>query len=1277
MNDQICPQCQSLNVIFSKKNQRWICEDCTYSFQLERSFLPLRIFISYGRDEYAKLAEKLKADLQSRGHEVWFDKDRLKEGADWENYIDDGLNWISKDPDTGRVIFIMTPHSVRRPDGYCLNEIAKALTKSVPIVPVMLVYSEPPLSIYRLQYLDMQDSFPPEEKTVSYERRLERLILALEEKKLDFEGVQSRLLKTLEPISFVADLSKLLKDFTGRKWIFKKIDDWLTNPNGSKIFWLQGAPGTGKSAIAAWLRDNRREIAAFHFCTVNSEEKRNPCKLVRSVAYQLSTQMPAYEDKLKGLQLESIVQEYKEAYTYFDKLIVQPLAENYPKPDRTIAILIDALDEATCQRRNEIAEFLAQCADKTPDWMRFIVTSRPESEIVSSLQFLDPELLDAATDENKLDILEYLKKRIPHISEEQANTLLARSEGVFLYVRYVCDEILLYQRLRLDRLDEFPQGLGTVYEQFFNRQFGQDLNYYEKDIRPLLCVILASNEPLQLGLLLKIRGYENRMELFDRLDRLGSLFQRTGGNDEDTIGAFHRSLSDWITVKDKAGPYYIDVKYGHQLIAEYGWNIFLRDPDLIDDYFVSYLCAHLIEADRCADAYTLLATLSYFHRAWVKNPLSVVRHWTFIEENGHGRMVEAYRPVFENTVGYEEAILRSIAELLRDASYPREELILRIHLLKLACEENDPVSHIDALLDLGRCERYIGKNKAALEHYLAAKSLAEETGNDLMLANSFYEIADLYRQNGKYKLAEESFKPIISLHREQKDWRGLATAARKLMLVYRSEGKYRDAIKLGNDILGILKLKKIDDAEAETHMALCASYRELKEYKSAQANIDDGLRLIETIPRPSMNRYVLKLYGLILLEKARIYSGSEDIEMAFSLRQRAYKIFEEICDYDQMISAIQGQQQYYLFKGELDKYLSEAKRIEALAIRSGKFQGIKEALHGVGFAYQLKYNYPEALHIYNECLKIAEEAQLKTDTTRGNMADICRFTGQFDDSIRYYKEILQNAINDGSSDRIARCYRLLFLVSFHKGDIVEATRWGNTYRDYASKKHKDYVEYPYGYSVFLTNFSLMRTEEGLFEESQSLIDDINVHYPRVHWSLDRDVVALHTGFALIQIFQGNYLAAESILAKYMRYWSEVGKVGGKGRYLMSIALLRFYQGRFDESLKLCRDAHEILTHLGLFQQGESALLLARIYTTMKDLPQSRLYLTFAQDRFTQYGQLHRTAESKVVEGQIILAETGDPRKVVALIQEAKESLQKMGWLRLAQWADEMANSSCR
>ena len=689
-----CKKCGSENVIFSKKKQFFICEDCSHEFTIQNEFIPKRVFISYGRDGYSSLAERIKDDLKAHGHEVWFDKDRLKEGGDWESYINDGLNWASEDPASGRIVFIMTPHSVRRPDGYCLNEIAKALTKSVAIVPVMLVFCEPPLSIYRLQYLDMQGCFPPEEKLVTYEKRLERLILALEENKLDFEGVQSRLLKALEPISFAADISKLLKDFTGRRWVFEEVDRWLQDTEGDKIFWITGAPGIGKSAISAWVRDNRREIAAFHFCDIYSEEKRDPCKLVRSVAYQLSTQLPAYEERLKGLALEETVREYHEAYTLFDKLIVQPLSENFPQPDRTVVVLIDALDEATYQKRNEIALFLSRCTDKTPPWLRFLVTSRPEPEIRSALQSLSPYVLDTSTENNSLDITNYLKKKLPQITGEQIEALLEKSEGTFLYVRYVCDEIQL-NRLSLERLDQFPQGLGDVYLQYFDRQFGKDMTFYENQIRPLLCIILASFEPLELGFLMRALGYKNRMELFDRIDRLGSLFPRTGEKDTDTIASFHRSVTDWITAKDKSGSFYIDAFYGHELLAGHGWSQYEQATEKMDRYSLQWLPAHLAQINAHEKLLRLLKNFNYMMARLRAGMLE--------------RLLEDYRETIKTMpsehrqyLRIEEAFFRERAHILRrdDKDWPAYKI-----LLQLAIEHADdsPVTQ--------EAERYIAGDK--------------------------------------------------------------------------------------------------------------------------------------------------------------------------------------------------------------------------------------------------------------------------------------------------------------------------------------------------------------------------------------------------------------------------------------------------------------------------------------------------------------------------------------------------------------------------------------
>jgi WD40 repeat protein len=590
MPDQVnCPQCEQP---LTQVGSFWICPQHG-QVSLERPFVPIRVFLSYGHDEHVSLVLRLREDLDVRGHQVWFDEQRLSPGHDWELHIEKGLKWLADDKANSAVVLLLTPHSVRRPDGYCLNEVAWALGRGLRIIPLMVVESEPPLSICRIQWLDMRECIPISEKEPLYVPKFERLLRALEDGQVDFEGTQSRLLSVLEPIQFSADILKLLRDFTGREWVFDEVDGWLNDASGSKVFWITGAPGVGKSALAAWVREHRREIAAFHFCDINSEEKRNPAKLVRSVVYQLSTQLPEYEARLGRLPLETIVQEYHEAYTLFDKLLVQPLAENFPQPDRTVVVLIDALDEATHQRQNEIVRFLTLCASKTPTWLRFLVTSRPEPEIVASFGALSPYVLDTAKPENLQDLRAFLRAHLPGVTGKQTDAILERSEGVFLYVRHVVEAVQAGD-LNLERLDEFPRGLGDVYQQFFQRQFGGDLGYYEEKITPLVQVILAAFEPLTFGLIQGLCDITTDTELGRRLNRLGALFPTSGETETDTIRPFHRSLCDWITSREASGHYVIAAADGHRTLAECGWEQFEQGPESMEDYFLQWLPAHLL-----------------------------------------------------------------------------------------------------------------------------------------------------------------------------------------------------------------------------------------------------------------------------------------------------------------------------------------------------------------------------------------------------------------------------------------------------------------------------------------------------------------------------------------------------------------------------------------------------------------------------------------------------------------------------------------------------------
>jgi hypothetical protein len=42
----------------------------------------MRVFLSYGHDDYSSLALRIKWDLEALGHEPWFDLSYLRVGGD-------------------------------------------------------------------------------------------------------------------------------------------------------------------------------------------------------------------------------------------------------------------------------------------------------------------------------------------------------------------------------------------------------------------------------------------------------------------------------------------------------------------------------------------------------------------------------------------------------------------------------------------------------------------------------------------------------------------------------------------------------------------------------------------------------------------------------------------------------------------------------------------------------------------------------------------------------------------------------------------------------------------------------------------------------------------------------------------------------------------------------------------------------------------------------------------------------------------------------------------
>lgn len=611
-----CPHCdQSLTQV----GQFWVCPRHG-QVSLEKPFAPLRIFLSYGHDTNEELVVRIKADLEKRGNDVWFDKSEIKFGDDWRRSITEGIIGCHK------FISFLSKHSTRDP-GVCVEEIGIALGIKEGNIHTVLVESErevkPPPGIGATQWLDMHDW---KERRADgeaawenwYREKFAELVRVVEsDESRRFSGEIETLRNHLKPIKSDSRIYELLKkELTGRQWLFEAVEKWRSSDRASRVFWLVGAPGVGKSAVAANLATRGREVVAVEFCNWQQPGHKRPEQIVRTLAFQIASRLPDYRKLL--LTLPDIASlDRKNSAELFDYLLADPLHHAIDGGREHHLIVIDALDEAGEAGRNPLVEMLAHHAPRLPDWIGLVVTSRPESNVIAPLQALNPFPFETSAEKNLADIRDYLRRELASKLQGRADAdrlveqILEKSEGVFLYVERFCDDIRL-GHLSLDRPEQFPRGLGGVFFQYFKRQF-PDLEHYEKTIAPALGAVLASREPLPVRMPQKMFGWHDT-QLRKWLRTLGSIFPVTKDAGREVITPYHKSLADWMADASKAGPYFVSIAEGHQLLADE--LLRERRGGGESQSCLRNLPYHLVGAGRRKDAQVLLGD-----SAWIEKKL--------------------------------------------------------------------------------------------------------------------------------------------------------------------------------------------------------------------------------------------------------------------------------------------------------------------------------------------------------------------------------------------------------------------------------------------------------------------------------------------------------------------------------------------------------------------------------------------------------------------------------------------------------------------------------
>lgn len=591
----ICPFCSSNYVTFKTIAKVWECNQCEERFEgpilkapaVSPPITPQTIFLSYAhkseKPEDFDISEELvllvKEALEKDGHEVWIDKEGIRANDNWRERITKEIL------DRKHFLSFLSKRSTRE-SGVCLSEIEIAIAGKKRIQTIMTEPEgnlKPPLTVTCLQccsfehWNEIRDGSKKGSNGEGWEEYFSQRIEDIKNALLDVQAARAdseiqRLRNVLDPKTFEAQIIENIKGFYGREWLIKECHDWLNNAD-SRIFWIKGSPGIGKSAFASKLtHTNNSSVVAYYECNFQSRKDEDlvASECIKSISYQLATRLPDYRIKLLYLNdLSKDNLSKKTADDLFQYLLLDPLLRfGKIKEDMRFAIVIDGLDEAgQSGGSNSLADLFEKYADQFPEWLGLIITSRPEPELERMMSSFHSTAIQGNSAHNVEDIKSYINSKLDiTIAEPKRSEIIEavhkKSNGLFLYFALIAKS----KSYDLTNPDSLPDGIDDFFRINFKRYFSNEKTYAE-EVEPFLSLMVASPGPLPQAMAQIILGKTERDINREVREPLASLLE----DREEGLVFFHKSLSDWLLSYLKSGVYVVS-DTGNSKLSQFIWQ---------------------------------------------------------------------------------------------------------------------------------------------------------------------------------------------------------------------------------------------------------------------------------------------------------------------------------------------------------------------------------------------------------------------------------------------------------------------------------------------------------------------------------------------------------------------------------------------------------------------------------------------------------------------------------------------------------------------------------
>ncbi|KAG8740895.1 hypothetical protein FRC10_003783 [Ceratobasidium sp. 414] len=372
-----------------------------------------------------------------------------------------------------------------------------------------------------------------------------------------------------------------------RQAVLEDLRAWKNDPNGAKVYWMNGMAGTGKTTIASTLcseLETTRQLAASFFCSRELPDCRDATRIVPTISYQLARFSLAFQSALCETLGNDPDAGTRSIGVQFEKLIKEPLLRVKEAIPDGIVVVIDALDECSNSVSAQLfLDALYRYAGDLP--IRFFITCRPEQGFTKKLLRWNLtsrtlfHLHDIEQSVVRGDIEIYLRAELEELSTSHIRQLSERSGKLFIFaatvVRYVKPNGASgIWRARLETMlsSQWSSGskaynsIDTLYSTILSAAISR--NELEpsdvETMKRVLYTVICAKEPMVIETLAGVLDIpvDVVLRVVDPLKSVLHVSER--GRPVSTL---HASFPDYMLNRERSKEYFCNTSTHHQLLA--------------------------------------------------------------------------------------------------------------------------------------------------------------------------------------------------------------------------------------------------------------------------------------------------------------------------------------------------------------------------------------------------------------------------------------------------------------------------------------------------------------------------------------------------------------------------------------------------------------------------------------------------------------------------------------------------------------------------------------